>query len=279
MSTQYWQEFLLPYRQAVDELVLKFNNLKNQTMALGENSPMESVRGRVKTVSSILEKINKYGFDVEDMESRIKDIAGIRIICQFAEDIYEVVNMIHEHQGKDMSIVEVKNYMDGEDRSTLKSGRGTPKESGYQSYHLIIRYPVFCALGYREIFVEIQIRTLAMNFWSIIEHSLSYKYKDNLPQKLRAQLQDTAKQVINLDNEMSQIRGEIQQAQKLFKMKSSTVNSILDSIDNLYKLNQADKAVAYERDFEELSAQEDLIQLILLKKELDSVISRLKEEN
>ena len=66
MSTQYWQEFLIPYRQAVDELVLKFNSLKNQSMTLGENSPIESVRGRVKTVSSILEKINKYGFDVED---------------------------------------------------------------------------------------------------------------------------------------------------------------------------------------------------------------------
>ncbi|WP_333519707.1 GTP pyrophosphokinase family protein [Eubacterium limosum] len=279
LSTQYWQEFLIPYRQAVDELVLKFNSLKNQSMTLGENSPIESVRGRVKTVSSILEKINKYGFDVEDLETNIKDIAGIRIICQFVEDIYEVVDIIHERDGKDLRIVDVKNYMEGEDQSSLKSGCGIPKESGYQSYHLIIRYPVFCALGYREIYAEIQIRTLAMNFWSIIEHSLSYKYKEKLPEALKARLHNTADSVIGLDQEMSAIRDEIQQAQKLFKMKSSTVNSILDNIDNLYKLDQSDKAVAYERDFEDLSEQEDLIQLILLKKELESEISRIKEEN
>ena len=148
MSTQYWQEFLIPYRQAVDELVLKFNSLKNQSMTLGENSPIESVRGRVKTVSSILEKINKYGFDVEDLETNIKDIAGIRIICQFVEDIYEVVDIIHERDGKDLRIVDVKNYMEGEDQSSLKSGCGIPKESGYQSYHLIIRYPVILSLAW-----------------------------------------------------------------------------------------------------------------------------------
>lgn len=278
MSTQYWREFLTPYGQAVDELVLKFNNLKNQAMMLGENSPIESVRGRVKTVASILEKINKYGIDVDEMENRILDIAGIRIICQFVEDIYEVVDMIHERDGKDLTIVKVKNYMSGEDRSTLQSGEGNPKKSGYQSYHLIIKYPVFCALGFKEVFVEIQIRTLAMNFWSIIEHSLSYKYKGNLPDDLRRRLLSTAKGVRVLDREMSEIRGEIQSAQRLFKMKSSVVNTILDYIDDLYKLDQVDKAVEYEEIFSELSAQEDLMQLIFLKKELETEISRIQNE-
>ena len=278
MSTQYWREFLTPYGQAVDELVLKFNNLKNQAMMLGENSPIESVRGRVKTVASILEKINKYGIDVDEMENRILDIAGIRIICQFVEDIYEVVDMIHERDGKDLTIVKVKNYMSGEDRSTLQSGEGNPKKSGYQSYHLIIKYLVFCALGFKEVFVEIQIRTLAMNFWSIIEHSLSYKYKGNLPDDLRRRLLSTAKGVRALDREMSEIRGEIQSAQRLFKMKSSVVNTILDYIDDLYKLDQVDKAVEYEEIFSELSAQEDLMQLIFLKKELETEISRIQNE-
>ncbi|MEG0377264.1 MAG: GTP pyrophosphokinase family protein [Eubacterium sp.] len=277
LSTQYWQEFLIPYSQAVDELVLKFNSLKNQSMTIGENSPIESVRGRVKSVASIMEKINKYGIDVEILESKIMDIAGVRIICQFVEDIYEVVDMICERNGKDLTIVEIKNYIDDEDKSSLKSGRGTPKLSGYQSYHLIIKYPVFTALGYKEIFVEIQIRTLAMNFWSIIEHSLSYKYKENLPGKIKERLIYTANSVVGLDEEMSAIRDEIQNAQKLFKMKSSTVNSILDNIDNLYKMNQVDKAVEYERSFDELSAQEDIIQLILLKKELELAVGDFKD--
>ncbi|MDO4289228.1 MAG: GTP pyrophosphokinase family protein [Eubacterium sp.] len=278
MSTQYWHEFLTPYSQAVDELVLKFNNLKNQAMTLGENSPIESVRGRVKTISSILEKINKYGIEVDEMEERILDIAGIRIICQFVEDIYEVADMIHERDGRDLTVVKVKNYLAGEDRSTLQTGQGHPKASGYQSYHLIIKYPVFCALGYKEVFVEIQIRTLAMNFWSIIEHSLSYKYKEKLPDDLKSRLMSAADNVITLDREMSEIRGEIQSAQRLFKMKSSVVNTILDYIDDLYKLNQVDKAVEYEQFFAELSAQEDIVQLIFLKKELEAEISRIQNE-
>lgn len=278
MSTQYWREFLTPYKQAVDEIVLKFNNLKNQTINLGENSPIESVRGRVKTVSSILEKINKYEIDTTEMEEKILDIAGIRIISQFAEDIYEVVNMIADRDGKDLTIVDVKNYMDGPDRSKLQSGVGHAKPSGYQSYHLIIKYPVFCATGYHEVFVEVQIRTLAMNFWSVIEHSLNYKYKENLPVDIRDRLQKTAAAVVSLDHEMSEIRHEIQSAQRLFKIKSSTVNDILDNIDNLYKLGRSEKAADYERTFDELSHSDDMIQLVLLKKELDEEIGELKTE-
>lgn len=279
MSAQYWQEFLIPYHQAVDELVLKFRNLKTQAMGLGENSPIETVQGRVKTISSILEKVNKYGINVEKMETCIRDIAGIRIICHFVDDIYEVANMIKERDGKDLKIVEVKNYMAGKDRSQLASGEGNPKESGYQSYHIIISYPVFCATGYKEVFVEIQIRTLAMNFWSVIEHSLNYKYKDNLPDGIRERLQNTASAVTQLDAEMSEIRDEIQTAQRLFKIKSSTVNTILEYIDNLYKLNQTEKAADFEKRFEALSDEEDLVQLFVLKKELSAEITRIEEES
>lgn len=276
MSTQYWQEFLIPYHQAVDELVVKFRNLKTQAMSLGENSPIETVQGRVKTVSSILEKVSKYGINVEDLENYILDIAGIRIICQFTDDIYEVADMIHERDGKDLKILEIKNYMSGEDKSTFKSGEGHPKESGYESYHIIVGYPVFCATGYKEIRVEIQIRTLAMNFWSVIEHSLNYKYKGNLPEGINERLQKTALAVRSMDAEMSAIRDEIQAAQKLFKMKSSTVNSILENIDNLYRLGNSQKAAEYEKSFSELSGEEDLIQLFLLKKELEGEIGRFE---
>lgn len=276
MKTQNWQTLLIPYQQAVDELLLKINHLRQQSMQLGENSPIETVTGRVKSISSILEKINKYDYDIGEVEDKIRDIAGIRIICQFIEDIYEVSNMFFDRDGKDLKVVQIKNYLRGEDHSFFQSGQGYPKESGYQSYHMIISYPVISSLGYREVFVEIQIRTLAMNFWSVIEHSLNYKYKGRVPRVIRERLTNTAGTVNRLDNEMAVIRDEILSAQKLFKMKSGTVNDILDNILNLRKLKQETLADAYEQEFQVISAKEDLIQLILLKKELESEIGRIK---
>ena len=272
MKTQNWQTLLIPYQQAVDELLLKINHLRQQSMQLGENSPIETVTGRVKSISSILEKINKYDYDIGEVEDKIRDIAGIRIICQFIEDIYEVSNMFFDRDGKDLKVVQIKNYLRGEDHSFFQSGQGHPKESGYQSYHMIISYPVISSLGYREVFVEIQIRTLAMNFWSVIEHSLNYKYKGRVPRVIRERLTNTAGTVNRLDNEMAVIRDEILSAQKLFKMKSGTVNDILDNILNLRKLKQETLADAYEQEFQVISAKEDLIQLILLKKELESEV-------
>ncbi len=276
MKTQNWQTLLIPYQQAVDELLLKINHLRQQSMQLGENSPIETVTGRVKSISSILEKINKYDYDLDEVEDKIRDIAGIRIICQFVEDIYEVSNMFFDRDGKDLKVIQIKNYLRGEDHSRFQSGQGHPKASGYQSYHMIIRYPVISSLGYREVFVEIQIRTLAMNFWSVIEHSLNYKYKGRLPGVIQERLTNTAGTVNRLDNEMAVIRDEILSAQKLFKMKSGTVNDILDHILNLRKLKQDALADAYEQEFQAISAKEDLIQLILLKKELESEVGRIK---
>jgi putative GTP pyrophosphokinase len=276
MKTQNWQTLLIPYQQAVDELLLKINHLRQQTMQLGENSSIETVTGRVKSISSILEKINKYDYGLDEVEDKIRDIAGIRIICQFVEDIYEVSNMFFDRDGKDLKVIQIKNYLRGEDHSRFQSGQGHPKESGYQSYHIIIRYPVISSLGYQEVFVEIQIRTLAMNFWSVIEHSLNYKYKGRVPGAIRERLTNTAGTVNRLDNEMAVIRDEILSAQKLFKMKSGTVNDILDHILNLRKLKQETLADAYEQEFQAISAKEDLIQLILLKKELESEVGRIK---
>lgn len=266
MGTKYWQEFLIPYHQAVDEIVLKFNSLKDQYAKLGEYSPIESVYGRVKSVASILEKIRNYGVDIEALEDTIQDIAGIRIMCQFEEDIYEVVELIKERAYRDMEIIRVKDYL------------SEAKTSGYKSYHLIIRYSVFCVSGYKSIFVEVQIRTMAMNFWSIIEHSLNYKYKENIPEIVKKRLINAANAVNAVDREMSSIREEIQNAQRLFGLKSSSVTSILDNIGNLYKLNQGDKASKYETIFDELFAQEDIIQLILLRKELESEVNKIEAE-
>ena len=277
MKAKDWQRILIPYQQAVDELLLKFNHLKDQRAQLGETSPIESVTGRVKSLSSILEKINKYHYRVDDVEEKIRDIAGIRIICQFVEDIYEVADMIYSRNNKDLTVYQVKNYLRGDDRSAFHSGEGKPKESGYQSYHIIVKYPVFSSVGYREIFVEIQIRTLAMNFWAVVEHSLNYKYKAKLPEVIKKRLTKTANTVQSLDTEMSTIRDEILSAQKLFRMKSSTVNDIVENIETLRSLQRPELADEYNSEFNRISVQEDLIQLILLKREIESEVGHIKE--
>ena len=132
----------------------------------------------------------------------MQDIAGLRIMCQFTDDIYEVVRLIRLR--KDMRVVQERDYITNQ------------KESGYRSYHLIIEYPVQLVTGEKKIFAEIQIRTLAMNFWATIEHSLNYKYQGEFPQEINERLRKASEAASLLDEEMSEIREEIQEAQHLF---------------------------------------------------------------
>ncbi|HHT96525.1 MAG TPA: GTP pyrophosphokinase family protein [Clostridiales bacterium] len=226
MKIQMWREILDPYSLAVDELVVKFNHIIDFYRNKGEYSPIEQVTGRVKTISSIIEKANKKQIRLESFEEQIDDIAGVRIICQFVKDIYKVVEIIRARS--DMKIKDEKDYIDN------------IKKSGYRSYHLIVCYNVETLQGTKELQVEIQIRTLAMNFWSTIEHSLQYKYKQNIPVEIRNRLTSAAKAVLNLDEEMSEVRDDIMEAQNSFRKKANMVSDILINIQNLYKV--ADKA-------------------------------------
>ena len=174
MEIQLWKEILDPYELAVKELTVKFNHLIREHRSRGLYSPIEQVNGRVKTISSILDKAQKKKIRIEDIEEKLGDIAGIRIICQFVEDIEKVVEIIHNRT--DMTVKSEKDYI----KNT--------KKSGYRSYHIIIYYEVQTLKGSRRIPVEIQIRTLAMNFWSTIEHSLQYKYKGSIPEHIRTKL-------------------------------------------------------------------------------------------
>ena len=171
MEIQLWREILEPYRLAVDELVVKFMHIKQQYQYSHMYSPIESVTGRVKRISSILDKAQRKGIEFDEIESKIEDIAGIRIICQFVEDIDTVVDIIRKRE--DLEVKREKDYITHS------------KPSGYRSYHIIAYYTVHTINGPKRLEVEIQIRTLAMNFWSTIEHSLQYKYKENMPDYLR----------------------------------------------------------------------------------------------
>lgn len=203
-----WQHFLLPYQQAVNELKVKFRGMRKQYQDEEQHSPIEFVTGRVKPVESIKEKMVRRHVQADRLEQDMQDIAGLRIMCQFVEDIYQVVDLLR--QRSDMTILEERDYI------------SNVKPSGYRSYHIVIEYPVQLISGEKRILAEIQVRTLAMNFWATIEHSLNYKYQGAFPKELSARLQRAAEAAFHLDNEMSEIREEIQEAQNLFSYKKAT---------------------------------------------------------
>ncbi|KKB38106.1 GTP pyrophosphokinase [Bacillus thermotolerans] len=199
------EEFLLPYKQAVDELKVKFRGLRTQFERSDEQSPIEFVTGRVKPVASIRDKARRKNIPLERLEAEMQDIAGVRIMCQFVDDIKKVVEKIRMR--KDFKVVEEKDYISHN------------KPSGYRSYHMVIEYPVQTVYGEKKILAEIQIRTLAMNFWATIEHSLNYKYEGQFPEEIKTRLQRAAEAAFRLDEEMSLIREEIKEAQAFFSKK------------------------------------------------------------
>ena len=187
-----WNHFLLPYQQAVDELKVKLRGMRKQFRDLNQHEPIEFVTGRVKPVDSIKEKMTRRKVQEDRLEQDMQDIAGLRIMCQFVEDIYQVVDLLRKR--KDMTIMEERDFISKE------------KPSGYRSYNIVIEYPVQMVGGEKKILAEIQVRTLAMNFWATIEHSLNYKYQGDFPENLSQRLQRAAEAAFSLDKEMSEIR-------------------------------------------------------------------------
>lgn len=203
-----WEEFLAPYQQAVGELKVKLRGMRSQFEMLSEHSLIEFVTGRVKSVASIIDKSVKRNIPLDRLEEEMQDIAGLRMMCQFVDDIKPVVELLRKRN--DFEIVEERDYVT------------KVKDSGYRSYHVVIRYPVQTIRGEKKVLVELQIRTLAMNFWATIEHSLNYKYSGRFPEDIRLRLQHAAEAASRLDEEMSSIRGEIQEAQKVFSRKQES---------------------------------------------------------
>ena len=198
-----WQLFLAPYEQAVDELKLKLKNLRKEFRIEHRRAPIEFVTGRVKTRESILEKMEVRKIAPEDVLVGVQDIAGVRIMCQFVEDIYEVANILKNRQ--DFKVLLIRDYIQNR------------KPSGYRSYHMVLEYPVQLASGeVKQLIVEVQIRTLAMNFWATIEHWLNYKYQGEYPQEILERLERASEAAFRLDEEMSEIRDEIREALLLF---------------------------------------------------------------
>lgn len=200
-----WNAFLAPYGQAVEELKVKLKGIRKQYRENNNHAPIEFITGRVKTKESVLEKAEIREISLDRLEEDIQDIAGIRIMCQFVEDIHEVVRLLHAR--KDFEIIIERDYVTNK------------KESGYRSYHMVVEYPVQRGMDVKKVLCEIQIRTLAMNFWATIEHSLNYKYRGEYPEELHARLIRAAEAASLLDKEMSEIREEVKEAQIYFADK------------------------------------------------------------
>ncbi|MEC2073772.1 GTP pyrophosphokinase [Alkalihalophilus marmarensis] len=200
-----WGTFLMPYKQAVEELKVKLKGLREQYQRSSNHTPIEFVTGRVKPISSIVDKAKRKNIPLNELEDKMQDLAGVRIVTQFVEDIETVIKLIRTRT--DFDIIEERDYV------------VEKKPSGYRSYHLVLRYPVQTIEGEKKVLVELQVRTLAMNFWATIEHSLNYKYSGEIPEDIKMRLMRAAEAAFKLDEEMSIIRDEVRDAQEIYIQK------------------------------------------------------------
>lgn len=197
-----WTDLLIKYESAIQEISTKINILNNEFKMLHDYNPIEHIKTRIKKPKSIVQKLINKGLEptAENIMDNLKDIAGVRIICSFTEDIYSIFNILSKQD--DINIIEVKDYIKN------------PKENGYRSLHAIITIPVFLSTGTVDVPVEIQIRTIAMDFWASLEHKLYYKYRNKTLDHISDDLRECADMITVLDNKMIDIRKEIEKLSK-----------------------------------------------------------------
>lgn len=263
MDKYDWKSFLTPYEQAIEELKIKFRGIRKEYRNRNEYSPIEFLTGRVKEISSMLEKANKFNIPHDRLRLEMEDIAGIRIMVQFVDDIWTVVDLIRNR--KDMTVQYEKDYVTN------------VKPSGYRSYHMVLKYPVYMAEEVVDILVEIQIRTLAMNFWATAEHSLNYKYKQQIPEHIKHKLQLSAHSAYKLDEVMRDIKDEIKDAQMLFEVKSDIVSNIMDQILTLTSLGRNRESAYYQEKLNKLVEKADVDELKGLLEEIQKETSKFKK--
>ncbi len=205
------------YQFALDELNTKFNILKQEFEYIHDYNPIENVTSRVKSPESILKKVHKKGFELSlpSIRENIQDIAGVRITCSFISDIYELKKQIEGQQ--DLEVVEIKDYI------------ANPKPNGYQSLHLILRVPVSMSDRIERVFVEVQIRTIAMDFWASLEHKIYYKYNQEVPKHLVAELKEAAHSAAQLDKKMESIHMEMNEHKEALERKEEVQELVINN--------------------------------------------------
>ena len=192
-----WKSIMFLYDSALKEINTKIEILNNEFVQINDYNPIEHVKSRLKTPESIVKKLKRNGYDVtiENMVEKLSDIAGIRIICSFRTDIYLLADMISRQ--RDVTVLYVKDYIK------------TPKSNGYRSYHMVVTVPIYLNGEMVETQLEIQIRTVAMDFWASLEHKIYYKFEGDGPENLQQELKACADMVDMLDAKMYSLNERI----------------------------------------------------------------------
>lgn len=193
-----WKEVMLIYSSALKQISTKLEILNDEFQHVHRYNPIEHIKSRVKTPESIVKKLKKHGYEstIQNMVEYVNDIAGIRVICSFTSDIYQIAEMIRNQS--DIKVISIKDYI------------VIPKKSGYKSYHMLVTIPVYLSDRIVDTKVEIQIRTVAMDFWASLEHKINYKFEGNAPDHIRNELVECARMVAELDERMLSLNEEIQ---------------------------------------------------------------------
>lgn len=193
-----WKEVMLIYSSALKQISTKLEILNDEFQHVHRYNPIEHIKSRVKTPESIVKKLKKHGYEstIQNMIEYVNDIAGIRVICSFTSDIYQIAEMIRNQS--DIKVISIKDYI------------VNPKKSGYKSYHMLVTIPVYLSDRIVDTKVEIQIRTVAMDFWASLEHKINYKFEGNAPDHIRNELVECARMVSELDERMLSLNEEIQ---------------------------------------------------------------------
>lgn len=212
-----WKTVIFLYNAALKEINTKLEILNDEFKHVHQYNPIEHIKTRIKESDSIVKKLRRYGYEtsIENMVKYVNDIAGVRIICSFTSDIYRLAEMIGNQS--DLKVLSIKDYIKN------------PKESGYKSYHMLVSVPIFLSDSVVDTKVEIQIRTIAMDFWASLEHKIYYKFEGNAPDYISRDLRECAKMVEDLDERMLQLNEAVQQC----AVRETGGRDIDDVLDNV----------------------------------------------
>lgn len=191
------QRFLLEYRFALQEIETKVGILREEYLQVHDYNPIEHVSSRVKSIDSLLAKVQRQGVgsDFSEIRAEIRDIAGVRITCAFTRDVYRMFELFTQQD--DITVLEIEDFI------------AEPKPNGYKSLHTIISVPVYLSSGRVDVPVEVQFRTIAMDFWASLEHKIYYKYDRHVPNSLLRELKDAADTAAELDAKMERLHRDL----------------------------------------------------------------------
>lgn len=197
LEAEKFRELMMMYSCAIREVRTKLEVLNDELTLTQKRNPIESISTRIKEPRSIVQKLIRKGSEVtiEAVQREVKDVAGVRVICMFTDDIYKIADMLTMQD--DIRVVSTKDYIKN------------PKKSGYRSYHMIVEIPVFFSDRKVHMMVEIQIRTIAMDFWASLEHEMKYKHEIPNSEQVSAQLRQCSYDIADVERRMLEIRNSL----------------------------------------------------------------------